>query len=789
MLARIDLALQREGRRAQRKWESAIRSRVNDRQYGGAYTWQFAFAEPCRVGSGTAANGMFAANGSPLRDLANDIRRAFAEIRIPRLAVSAPAIRRWAFVAAGTSAAGVAIAATAISKGYIDHPESFWEARIAERKQSPILGRDDTLIGSVGAKHGTLSVEQAREYAFIPLQGEIPGTYVQALLRMEQKNFFSKGMHNVCGLDVATLKRWLVNPGSGGSTISMQLARQLKQPDWGREATLLQKIWRKGMEIGASCRLYRMLARQGGEISVLRMYASYAPTFQGNGTLRGIEAASRIVFDVAPNDLTDAQQLILAAASRKPLTLLPPESNEIDCRRVYPPQDNARYEAHTSRAHPARSVQCQVLHRAIYRAPEVLEGERLAAALGDLREYQAKGIHPVNPFEPIAARKLVNLASRTASAMPGGLLEQIREEADGESLETGAPLHVNLDSVRQHEFQQAMLGTLEEIQSTPYMKRTLCLPLVKQTEKSQFVSSCATNADGNVAQVLAVNVDVVTGGMKTLYASTPLLMSSKQSIGSLAKWIVVVAALAEGYRVGDVLCPKSARDGDRQLKRTAAPEHGFESCDQGRHLMTLKHATATSDNLAYYGLAQRLGRQRLVAAADALGLGEPESSDRIAYEVSFGAYGARPREVLAALQALVSRAYGIDIRGGAPRALRNANAAENPRLDALDELLPTQEQRDDLRQLLEAPVKSPRGTLGFLREFTTAGKTGTVQSAVKGSNGRLYNHGKWAATYQHDAATLSLFMVVSPLPTVPLAQHDIGAAALMPAHLHLLRQE
>ncbi len=84
------------------------------------------------------------------------------------------------------------------------------------------------------------------------------------------------------------------------------------------------------------------------------MYASYAPTFQGNGTLRGIEAASRIVFDVAPKDLSDAQQLILAAAARKPLTLLPLGATEIDCKRVYPPKDNPLYEPETSKANVAR---------------------------------------------------------------------------------------------------------------------------------------------------------------------------------------------------------------------------------------------------------------------------------------------------------------------------------------------------------------------------------------------------------------------------------------------------
>jgi len=751
--------------------------------------YQFSGASRSFQNSSDALGSAFAVVAALPLALARAFGNALAAIPFPRFDVTAPAYRRLAFTVAGASITTLAIAATAITKGYIEHPEQYWEERISERTQSPIYGRDNTLIGSVGPQQGGLTIDQAREYAYIPLQGDLPRTYLEGLLKMENRNYFSGGWHNFCGLDIATFRRWIVSPGSGGSTLSMQLARQLKQPEWGRESNLAQKMWRKGMEIGASCRLYKALAHKGGDVALLNLYASYAPTFQGNGTLRGIEAASRIVFDVAPRDLSDAQQLILAAAARKPLALLPPGATDIGCKRVYPTKGNPLYEPETSKLNLARTIQCQGLHRAIFRAPEVLAGERLETAIDELREYQAKGIHPANPFEPIPAKKLVNLASRTASAMPTGLLAQIRQEADEESLSPGTPLFVTIDAVQQHDFHQAMTEALDRIQRTPYMHRTLCLPLVYAKENRVSLPICTLHADVKSADVLAVNVDVASGGLKALYASSPLLMSSNQSLGSIAKWIGIVAGIAEGYRPEDVLCPKAARDGNRRLKRAAAPELGFENCAGGRHLMTWERATATSDNLVYYQLAQQLGTERLASAATALGLGEPEASDKLAYEVSFGTYGAKPRELISAFQALVAVAYGIETTGHAPRALRNASDEENPAVAALKGLLPRQEQRDALRQLLEAPVQSAGGTLAFLKKHVTAGKTGTVQSAIKGPNGRLYNHGKWAATYQHDKATLNLFFVASPLPTIPLAQHDLGARALMPAHIQILNQE
>jgi membrane peptidoglycan carboxypeptidase len=739
----------------------------------------------------SVAAGVFAAVAALPLAIARVFDGALSSIPFPRFDISSQTYRRLVFTVAGVSITGVAIAATAMTKGYIDHPEQFWVERIAERMQSPIYGRDNTLIGSVGEQQARLTPDEAREYAFIPLQGDLPPTYLDGLLKMENQNYFAGGWHNICGLDIpATLKRWVLNPGAGGSSLAMQLAKELKRPEWGSESNLLQKMWRKGLEIGASCRLHNMLVKQGGDAAFLKMYAAYAPTFQGNGTLRGIEAGSRIVFDVAPQDLTNAQQLVFAASARKPLTLLPPGATGIDCNRVYPKKNNPLYEPQTAKANVSWAVQCQVLHRAIYRAPDVLQGERLDTALAELHEYQVKGIHPANPFEPIPAKKLVNLASRTASAMPKGLLAKIQEEADEESIALGTPLYVTLDAVRQHDFHQALTHELDHIQRSSYMRRTLCLPLVFDKERPVNLPVCGPPHDEvKSADVLAVNVDVASGGLKALYASSPLLLASNQSIGSIAKWIVIVAALTEGYRPENLLCPKAARDGDRPLKRAAAPEHGFENCDGGRHLITWERATATSDNLAYYQVAQQLGTARLAAAAAALGLGDPAGSDNLPYEVSFGTYGATPRDLISGFQALVAVAYGIKTTGRAPRALRNASDEENPAIAPLKRLLPTQAQRDALRQLLEAPVQTAGGTLAFLKNQVTAGKTGTVQSAVMANNHRHFNHAKWAMTYQHDKATLNLFLVAAPLPTVPLAQHDLSANALMPAHIQILSQE
>lgn len=712
-------------------------------------------------------------------------------IHFPSIPLSKTTYRKVFLGCIGFAITSVVLSAGAVAKGYLDHPASFWNERIASRTQSPIYDSEQTLIGSIAVYRGNLPLDQARDYAYIPLRGELPKTYLLGLLKMENQHYLEGGWHNICGLDLpATLKRWFVSSGAGGSTLSMQLARELKRPEWGNETNIAQKIWRKGLEIGASCRLHQVLVEQGGIMAPLKLYASYAPTFQGNGTLRGIEAASRIVFDLAPGQLSDAQQLVLAAAARKPLTLLPRDATRIDCTKLYPRLHNASFDSQLAKDNLARAVQCQILHRAIYRAPEVLEGERLTLAMTQLRQFQEQGVQLVNPFQMIPAKRLINLASRTAATMPASLLVSIEQEVGNQTIEIGEALDVTIDAQQQNRFETGLLESLQRIQARPAMRNILCLPLVPDEKSHHKLKKCG-NEDNPIhnADVLAIRIDVVSGAIKTLSASSPLLLDSVQSIGSTAKWVVLLAALADGHQTLELRCPISAQDGGRFLKRVSLPEVGFENCDKGRHLMTWERAIAESDNLVFYALAKELGEQKLAQAAAALSMTPVTSNEKLAYALSFGTFGATPRALIGAAQAMVIVAYGIPVDSPAPHALGHRRTTANPAIAAIKKLLPHQAQRDALRELMSAPVRLEGGTLAYLRDTISAGKSGTVQSVMLAPNGRHYNHGKWNITYQHPQRALNLFFIASPLPSVPLAQPEFGFAALLPAHMQLLKMD
>jgi hypothetical protein len=787
-LTRAERRLSSKGRANQKRWERAIMAPARfGWRSGGA-------ARPDKFAANLYLNGTipFGAGWAfPTVNL-DGIHAAFARMvksmRLPAIQMPGRTAMRTLWVAGSLAFAGTACAALMVAYSYVAHPAEFWEQRIRERTQSPIFDRDGLLIGGISTA-GALDPKDAYDLAFIPLQSAPPPVYLAGLLAMENRNFLSGGWHNLCGIDVPSMfGRWLTLKG-GGSGVSQQLAKELKQPEWGHGESPVRKVFRKFQEIGASCQLYNYLVDRGGEAEVLRLYASYAPVFIGNGTLRGIEAGARIVFDVAPNQLSAAQQLIFAAAVISPLALVKPEDLSIKCEQVYPKLGNPSYDEELARTHKARTGQCRVLHRAISMAAMVLTGDELTRAISELREYQEKGIFPANPFEKVSAKRLVNLSTRTATALPTGLVDQIRREA--EEVAPGAALHISLDAVKQHEFSLAMTAALDQIQRSPQGRNILCLPLVSDSSRSPVkLRSCGGHRlEGQSADIMAVQVDMESGGIRRIYSSSPLLMNSFQSIGSVAKWPIMIAALAAGFDPQTMVCPKAADDGNRPLNRVTSPKQGFANCDGGRNMISFERAIAKSDSLAFYDVARTLGPTKLKAALDVMGLPYSGPLDELPYRLAFGTFGARPRDLVAASQNLFALGYDHKVTERAPHILESDVSMANAMANPLASLLHTPTQRESLRTLLEAPVEFERGTLGFIRNQVTAGKSGTVSSAIKDSTGHHYGHAKWAVTYQRERRTLNLFFVAAPLPSIPLAQHTIEGSLLAPAHRILLAQE
>lgn len=700
----------------------------------------------------------------------------------------APRARSALIGLSATAAAAMAFAAVLATKAYYDNPPAVWSELEAIRRHSPIFDVEERLAGSVGPTSGKLDLDAQRNLAFIPVSGALPPTYVAALKVLEDRHLGETGWLTWCGTYVPSMVgRWISSGGiAGGSGIWLQ-ATALHKPEWGNETSLFDKVTRKFRQFGASCSLYKSYG--GSTEALLATYASMAPVLQGNGTTRGIEAAAQIVFGLRPARTSDAQQFLLGAAVRLPIRLLRPGDLDVNCAQVYP-RSSPSYDAAKAKAHPARVDQCRVVARAMHAAPMVLEGDRLQAAIDELREMQRDGIQLADDFKPVPAARLINLTGRTAAILPPMVTRMMVGELEGySSFNWGTPLHLTIDAAAQQQFGSDMKAALQKMEKTG--KSSLCIPVVRSERAATgFTRVCGSGIDeGAIADVFAAKIDVRSGAVQEIYSSTPALLDATLSAGSLAKLVIVLAAAQAGYAPDSLWCPRRISDGSRLLKRVGRDPFGYtdDQCAKGgKYLIRLVDGIARSDNLVAAEVARHLGDEKLRAALVALGL-EPEREYNLWFPLGFGTQPATPRALLAAGRLLVAAAYGTGMAGSAPRILAAAGneAAMGNEPQALSSLTPA--GRDTLRQLIEAPVAVERGTLGFVADAVTAGKTGTTSSSTFDVNGHRNVHAKLAITYQAQQGALNLLIVTAPNPSVPLALHDTPGSLLAPAHRALLK--
>lgn len=129
--------------------------------------------------------------------------------------------------------------------------------------------------------------------------------YIKMLIAYEDKRFYSHS-----GVDLTAMLRaayQALTQGkivSGGSTITMQVARLLEDGSTGKWAGKLRQI-----------RLALALERRLDKAEILTLYLNHAP-FGGN--LEGVRSATRAYFGKDPRRLTPAQSALLVALPQAP---------------------------------------------------------------------------------------------------------------------------------------------------------------------------------------------------------------------------------------------------------------------------------------------------------------------------------------------------------------------------------------------------------------------------------------------------------------------------------------
>lgn len=123
---------------------------------------------------------------------------------------------------------------------------------------------------------------------------------------------------NEYGVDVLHLARLPVS-SRGGSTLEMQLARSM----WKMHSQNSNPMWRKLHELSEAPVLNRYLVKDGDTRGLERWFSQHIPLVQGGGdeqgSIYGVYAAGQFLFGKRAEELDPAEQLVLAAAVRRPI--------------------------------------------------------------------------------------------------------------------------------------------------------------------------------------------------------------------------------------------------------------------------------------------------------------------------------------------------------------------------------------------------------------------------------------------------------------------------------------
>ena len=164
-------------------------------------------------------------------------------------------------------------------------------------EQSTIVSEDQRTVACISSPEHRILINDP---------ADIPPFFVNAILASEDKNFFTHEGIDKGAILRALAKRILQESHSGASTLTMQIAKHLREGT-GRPSTETEKIG----DIVMALRIEREFSRQ----ELLQKYVNM-PYF-GRGQY-GIEAASRAYFGKPAKDLVLHQAAFIVALINKP---------------------------------------------------------------------------------------------------------------------------------------------------------------------------------------------------------------------------------------------------------------------------------------------------------------------------------------------------------------------------------------------------------------------------------------------------------------------------------------
>jgi penicillin-binding protein 1B len=434
---------------------------------------------------------------------------------------------------------------------------------------------------------------------------DAPPQLVQALIAVEDHNFYS---HR--GFDPRGIARagWSFVSGKGlqgGSTLTQQLVKNFFLSP---ERTLQRKLTELVMAV--------LLEAHYEKDEILETYLNEIYLGQDRDrAIHGVGLAALHYFGKPVNQLTLAESALIVAMVKGPA--------------VYDPQ------RHPQRALDRRNLVLREMRELRFVTPEQYIAAR-AAALG-LNTKAAMGTSPHPAFVELVHRRL-------------------RREYDEADLRSeGLRIFTTLDPRVQRAAERALESRLAQFDKE---KRFVA----GATKAANAGATKAANAGGLEGAAVVTDsqtgeVQALVGGRDTRYRGFNRALDSARPVGSLLKPAIYLTALAEPARY-TLVTPID--DGPFVWKSRGAPDWQPANYDKQFHgMVPLRTALAQSYNVATARLGTELGVERVIATLRRLGV-ERELKPYAA--TLLGAVELSPFEVAQMYQTIASGGFRTPLR-------------------------------------------------------------------------------------------------------------------------------
>jgi penicillin-binding protein 1A len=537
------------------------------------------------------------------------------------------------------------------------------------------------------AEDGTVVASFAEERRTLVEYNDIPQSFLQALVAVEDGNFYGhpgidlKGIARAAWADVRHMRL-----KEGASTLTQQLARNLfLHPD--------KTFRRKVQEMVLALEIERHYTKQ----EILRFYCNQV--YMGHGRY-GLEAASRHYFGKSARELTLTESATIAGLIQRPEALSPfkDPARALDRRNFVLRRmvDEGYLDEGAAAEALARPLDMAPEHRQESAAPYFVEEVRrwLQGEYGTSSLYK-EGLEVATTLDP----RLQDIANR---AMDSGLRQLDRRQGwrgatsrvpEGEDpgtwqspswaggirvgeVQDGVVVAVDARAARIRVGEREGLLGPKEIEWTRKQRPNALLE-IGDVVRVRVVSDEGqrlelTLEQEPIAEAALVALDPTTGAVLALVGGFDFARSefnratqARRQTGSAFKPFVYAAALAQGFTLADTLVDEPTVFVDRRNPEPYQPENYTH---EYYNTVTLRAALEKSANIATVKLLTRVGYEPVIETAHRLGIhGELRPYPSLAlgaFEVSLleltAAYGALANQGVLVTPHLVSEVRDRD---------------------------------------------------------------------------------------------------------------------------------